>query len=101
MGLKKTKLAQVHPCDVLADLLGESGLTSNAPAMALRVPANRIGAILKGQRGITGDTALRLGRYFWTSAAMWMNLHSKWELAVAENELRERIDREVLPRAAA
>lgn len=102
MAKKKTiKLAPVHPGDVLADLLDECGLTANALAMALRVPANRIGGIIKGQRGITGDTALRLGRYFGTSAAMWMNLQAKHDLAVAEDELRARIDREVLPRAAA
>lgn len=99
--MRTRKLTPVHPGDVLGDLLGECGLTANALAMALRVPANRIGGIVKGQRGITGDTALRLGRYFGTSAEMWMNLQAKYDLAVAEDELRERIEREVLPRAAA
>jgi addiction module HigA family antidote len=68
--------------------------------LALRVPPNRIGGILKGQRGITGDTALRLGRYFGTSAQMWMNLQSKYDLAVAEDALRKQIEREVLPLSA-
>ena len=100
MAANRKKPAPIHPGAVLADAMGECGLTANALAMALRVPANRIGGIVKGQRGITGDTALRLGRYFGTSAEMWMNLQAKYDLAVAEDELRERIDREVLPRAA-
>ena len=58
--------------------------------MALRVPANRIGGILKGQRGITGDTALRLARYFGTSAQMWMNLQSKYDLAVGRRTVTIR-----------
>jgi addiction module HigA family antidote len=85
----------------LRDLLDEAGLTVNALALALRVPANRIGAIVKGQRGITGDTALRLARYFGTSAQVWINLQAKYDLAVAEDALSKRIDREVLPRSAA
>lgn len=69
--------------------------------MALRVPANRIGGILKGQRGITADTALRLARYFGTSAQMWINLQAKYDLDVAEDTLAATITREVLPRSAA
>ena len=65
------------------------------------MPANRIGGIAKGQRGITGDTALRLARYFGTSAQMWMNLQAKYDLAVAEDAASGRIDKEVLPRSAA
>jgi addiction module HigA family antidote len=67
----------------------------------LRIPANRIGAIVKGQRGITADTALRLARYFRTSAQMWMNLQAKYELAAAEDSLGDQIEREVLPGSAA
>jgi addiction module HigA family antidote len=65
------------------------------------VPANRIGGIIKGQRGITADTALRLARYFGTSAQMWVNLQAKYDLAAAEDALASRIEREVLPRNAA
>jgi len=93
-------LPPIHPGEVLQDLLNEACLTPNAVALALRVPANRIGGILKGQRGITGDTALRLARYFGTSAQMWMNLQSKYDLAVADDALRKQIDREVLPLSA-
>ena len=102
MSTKKTKrLPPIHPGEVLQDVLNEAGLTINALALALRVPANRIGAIVKGQRGITADTALRLGRYFGTSAQLWMNLQAKYDLAIAEDTLSRQIEREVLPRPAA
>jgi addiction module HigA family antidote len=97
---KDKRLPPIHPGEILQDLFNEGGLTPNAVAMALRVPANRIGGILKGQRGITGDTALRLARYFGTSAQMWMSLQAKYDLAVAEDALRKRIEREVLPLSA-
>jgi addiction module HigA family antidote len=97
---KEKRLPPIHPGEVLQDLLHEAGLTPNAVALALRVPPNRIGFILKGQRSVTGDTALRLGRYFGTSAQMWMNLQSKYDLAVAEDALRKQIEREVLPLSA-
>jgi addiction module HigA family antidote len=95
------RLASIHPGDVLHDLLHETGLTANALALALRVPANRIGGILKRQRSVSGDTALRLARYFGTSAQLWINLQAKYDLAVAEDALSDRIQREVLPRPAA
>ena len=98
---RKNRLPPIHPGDVLRDILNEAGMTVNALALALRVPANRIGAIVKGERGITADTALRLGRYFGTSAQMWMNLQAKYELAMAEDSLGKHIEREVLRRAAA
>ena len=98
---QQKRLPPIHPGEVLENLLKEAGLTVNALALALRVPANRIGAIVKGQRGITADTALRLARYFRTSAQMWMNLQAKYDLGVAEDALMHRIEREVLPRSAA
>lgn len=102
MATKQPKrLPPIHPGKVLQDLLNEAGLTANALATALRVPANRIGGIIKGQRGITADTALRLARYFGTSAQMWINLQAKYDLAAAEDALASRIEREVLPRNAA
>ena len=95
------RLPPIHPGEILQELLTEAGATINSVALALRVPANRIGAIVKRERGITADTALRLARYFGTSAQMWMNLQSKYELAIAEDSIRQHIDREVLPRRAA
>jgi len=99
--LKSKRLLPLHPGEVLKELLTETGLTANALALALRVPANRIGGIVKGQRGITGDTSLRLARYFGTSAQMWMNLQAKYDLATAEDASAVRIKAEVRPRAAA
>jgi addiction module HigA family antidote len=102
MATKQPKrLPPIHPGEILQDLLAEAGLTANSLATALRVPANRIGGILKGQRGITADTALRLARYFGTSAQMWINLQAKYDLAAAEDALWNKIEREVLPRNAA
>ncbi len=94
------RLAPIHPGEVLQDLLQEAGLTVNALALALRVPANRIGSIIKGQRGITADTALRLARYFGTSAQMWMNLQAKYDLEATEDAIGRKVEREVLPRSA-
>ncbi len=102
MATKQPKrLPPIHPGEILQDLLDEADLTANALATALRVPANRIGGIIKRQRGITADTALRLARYFGTSAQMWVNLQARYDLAAAEDALRSRIEREVLPRNAA
>lgn len=102
MAAKRSKrLPPIHPGGILQDLLSEAGLSANALASALRVPANRIGGILKGQRGITADTALRLARYFGTSAQLWVNLQAKYDLESAEDTIGRRIDREVLPRSAA
>ena len=98
---KLKKLTPIHPGEVLREILDEAGLTVNAFATALRVPPNRIGAIVKGQRGITADTALRFARYFGTSPQMWVNLQAKYDLAVAEDSLAAKIEREVLPRSAA
>ena len=95
------RMPPVHPGEVLQDILRDAGLTANALALALRVPANRIGAILKGERGITADTALRLARYFGTSPQLWMNLQTLYDLEVAEDLRRNQIEREVLPRSAA
>ncbi|MEO8657241.1 MAG: HigA family addiction module antitoxin [Bryobacteraceae bacterium] len=95
------RLPPIHPGEVLHEVLREAKLTANALGLALRVPANRIGAIVKGQRGITADTALRLARYFNTSPQMWMNLQAKYDLAVAQNSLSRLIEREVSPREAA
>jgi addiction module HigA family antidote len=97
--LWERRLPPIHPGEALQDVLHEAGLTANALALALRVPANRMGGILKGERGITGDTALRLARYFGTSAQMWMNLQAKYDLAVAEDAIGKKIESEVLPRA--
>jgi len=76
------------------------GLSANALARALHVPPNRITAILNGNRAITADTALRLARYFGTSAEFWLNLQSDYDLRLARREKEAVILRQVKPRAA-
>jgi addiction module HigA family antidote len=71
------------------------GLSANALANALKVPANRILAIIKGQRGITADTALRLAQYFGTTAEFWMNLQQTYELDSTRREKLAEIQREI------
>jgi antitoxin HigA-1 len=96
---KVKKLTPVHPGEVLKDELEEIGLSANAVALALRIPANRLTGIINGKRGITADTAMRLGRYFGTSPQLWMNLQAKYDLNIAEDQLSERIAEEVRPLA--
>ena len=91
----------VHPGEILRDELGELGMSARAFAEALDVPANRISAILKGQRGISADTALRLSRYLGTTPQVWLNLQKAFELRVAEIESGRDIARRIKPRAAA
>ena len=91
------KLPLLHPGEHLKSVLEDAGLSANALALALRVPANRLTEILNGRRAITADTAMRLGRYFGTSAQMWMNLQAKYDLEAAEEKLAERIEIEVQP----
>ena len=94
-------LPAVHPGEVLrADFLDAIGLTAHALALALCVPANRVTAILAGERAVTADTALRLARHFGTSAGFWLNLQKRYELEVAERAAGARIRAEVLPRHA-
>ena len=91
----------VHPGEILREELEELGLSANALAKALDVPTNRVTAILKGQRGITADTALRLSRYFGTSPQLWQNLQKAFELRVAEIESGKQIEERVQPRGTA
>ncbi len=90
-----------HPGEVLAEeFLKPLGLSVNALAMALRVPATRIGAIVKGERAVTADTALRLARFFGTSPEFWVNLQAMHDLTKARLENGVTIERDVQPRAA-
>jgi antitoxin HigA-1 len=90
-----------HPGEMLAEeFLKPLGLSVNALAMALRVPATRMGAIVKGERAVTADTALRLGRFFGTSPEFWMNLQAMHDLTKTRLENGATIERDVQPRAA-
>ena len=91
----------VHPGEVLREELDELGLSANALSKALGVPVNRVTMILNGQRGVSADTALRLARYFGTTAQLWMNLQKIWELRQAEIEAGHEIAERVTPRRSA
>ena len=78
--MTKSGMNPVHPGEVLREELDDLGLSANALAKAIDVPANRVTAILNGVRGVTADTALRLGRYFDTTAKFWLNLQQAWQL---------------------
>src|SRR3712207_766024 len=81
----------IHPGEILGDWMAEEGLSANALAKALKVPHNRITTILAGKRAISADTALRLARYFGTSADLWLGLQAEFDREVAERDLGERI----------
>ena len=89
-----------HPGEVLKDELEARGLSAHALSIALRLPASRISQIVRGQRAITPETALRLARYFGGSAALWLRLQIAYDLARAEAELATRTAAEVTPVAA-
>ena len=73
----------IHPGEILADELEETGITATELARQLRVPQNRISQIITGKRAITGDTALRLGHWFGNSAEFWLNLQASFDLRMA------------------
>jgi len=90
------RLPPVHPGEVLLeDFMKPNGLTAYRVAKDIGVPALRINQIVKGNRGISADTALRLARYFGTSAEVWVRIQARYELEVAQNELERRIGKEV------
>lgn len=87
------RLSPVHPGEVLKeDFMVPYGLSSNALARAIGVTPARINDIVRGRRGITADTALRLARFFGTDVQSWMNLQDRYELAVAEREAGQAIE---------
>ena len=81
----------IHPGEHLAEELRESGITAAELSRQIDVPANRITGIIHGQRGITADTALRLGHWFGTTPQFWMNLQQLYELRLAETEIGAEI----------
>ena len=88
----------VHPGEHLAEELRELGISAAELSRQIDVPVNRITGIIHGQRGITADTALRLGHWFGTSPQFWMNLQQLYELRLAESEVGAKIA--ALPRRA-
>ena len=95
------KLPPVHPGEILKETLEDLGISMNQLAQAVHVPANRISAIVAGTRSVTGETALRLARYFRTTPHYWMNLQARYDLESAQDEWEGRVQAEVRPRDAA
>ena len=88
----------IHPGEHLAEELTELGLSAAELSRQIDVPVNRVTGIINGQRGITADTALRLGHWFGTRPEFWLNLQSLYELRLARAEVGDRVER--LPKLA-
>lgn len=100
MARPTNKLPPIHPGELLREDMDALGLSARALADAIAVPHNRIAAILRGERSITADTALRLATYFGTSADVWMNLQMTYDLKKAELEHGATIRSEIKRRVA-
>jgi len=96
------KLPPIHPGEILSEeFLKPLGMSMNKLADELHVPANRITQIVEGRRSITGETALRLARYFGTSAEFWLGMQKDYDLQVARDEFEAEVKRQVQPRGKA
>ena len=92
------KLKPVHPGEILREeFMVPLGLSMNRVALDLRVPVTRIADIVNEKRGITADTALRFARYFKNSPTFWMNLQTRYDPEVAEDEIADKVQRDVRP----
>lgn len=100
IAIKKVKLPPVHPGEILMGELEELGVSVTALARALDVPQSRMAEIVKGERGVSADTALRLAAYFGASPRLWLNLQASYDLAVAEAANGAIIQSRVRPFAA-
>lgn len=99
--MAKKKLNPVHPGEILLEeFLTPMAISQYRLAKDIHVPARRINEIVHGKRAVTADTALRLARYFGTSAEFWSNLQSAYELDVAREEIGNKLDKEIHPVAA-
>src|SRR5436305_294967 len=100
--MKSKLLTNITPGEILEEeFLRPKGITQYRLAKDIAVPPRRINEIIKGQRAITADTALRLGRYFQMSPQFWLNLQSHYELELVQDRLGARLQKEVKVLAAA
>lgn len=96
--MPRTKHAPIHPGEVLKeDFLVPLDITAYRLAKEIGISAQHIGRIIHGQRGISGDLALRLSRYFGTTASLWMNLQTQYDLDIAEDEHGAEIRKKITP----
>ena len=91
------KMRPIHPGEVLRDELDALGLSANAFAKALDVPANRITGIIKEQRAVTADTALRLARFFGMTPEFWMSLQASYDVKKTRESVGRQIEKTVKP----
>lgn len=95
------RIAPVHPGEILReDFLVPKGISVYALAKEIKVPRSRINDVVLGRRSVTADTALRLARHLGTTPEFWVNLQARYDLEVAKDSSRERIEKEVAPHAA-
>lgn len=100
--MPKKKHNPIHPGEVLwYDFMEPMGITKYRLAKDTGMPADRVGRIVHGTRSVTGDTALRLARFFGTSASFWMNLQARYDLDTAADEVGRQIEKQVRPWRAA
>jgi len=98
---RSRRLPPIHPGEILReDFMAPLGISMNKLALDLHVPVTRIAEIVHERRGMTPDTALRLGRYFDTSARFWLNAQAAYDLEVAQDALQRTVERDVRPRRA-
>ena len=98
MGRVARRMAPIHPGEMLREeFLVPMGLSAHALAMAIQVPATRIAEIVKERRGISGDTALRLARFFRMTPQFWMNVQSHYELEMARDAMGPRAEAAIKP----
>ena len=99
--MSKNGMRPVHPGEVIREeFMAPLGLSANALAKALNVPTPRINDVVRGRRGVSADTAMRLARYFGGDARSWLNLQAEYDLRVADLGVGKRLEREISPAAA-
>ena len=94
--MSKKRLPPTHPGEILKEELDERGISLNKLSRDIRIPLSRVSLIANGKRAVTADTALRLARYFGTSAQIWMNLQTAYDLEIAERQIGAAIQKEVI-----
>ena len=96
------QMRPIHPGEILLEeFLKPLKMSANALSIALRIPAPRINDIVRQKRGLSADTALRLARYFGSTAQFWLNLQTAYELKIVEQQMGTSIQKEILPRQVA
>ncbi len=96
------KMRPIHSGEILLEeFLKPLKMSANALSIALRIPAPRINDIVRQKRGLSADTALRLARYFGSTAQFWLNLQTAYELKIVEQQMGTSIQKEILPRQVA